>query len=271
MRFQQGRQVRAEAADKRAEERQYQHPQKHRTFVVSPYAGDFVDQRHHRVRVFVNRRNRKIRCHIAGDQCEEGEPNKYELHNRGRGSKLHQGGIINARAHNRRTRLDQSKRKRQHQSIMPQFRNHFVVLPALLASPSCQRPLFFSASTTSRGIYRSSCLASTVSAASIPPGSSLPSTTTPCPSRKRSGTMPRSCTGMSVFPSVTEKRTSRLSPRSTLPGFTNPPILIRAPGTTRFSATSVGELKNTMESRNAPSTSAAAIASTPRLVPISDN
>src|SRR5262245_499691 len=73
---------------------------------------------------------------------------------------------------------------------------------------------------------------------------------------------------MSVFPSVTEKRTSRLSPRSTLPGFTNPPILIRVPGTTRFSATSVGELKNTMESRNAPSTSAAAIASTPKLVPI---
>jgi hypothetical protein len=59
-----------------------------------------------------------------------------------------------------------------------------------------------------------------------------------------------------------------LSPRSTLPGFTSPPILIRVPGTTRFSATSVGELKNTMESRNAPSTSAAAIASTPKLVPI---
>src|SRR5215510_11377037 len=76
---------------------------------------------------------------------------------------------------------------------------------------------------------------------------------------------------MSAFPSVTEKRTSKLSPRSTLPGFTSPPILIRVPGTTRFSATSVGELKNTMESRNAASTIAAAMASTPKLVPIRTN
>src|SRR5262245_6926377 len=43
---------------------------------------------------------------------------------------------------------------------------------------------------------------------------------------------------------------------------------MRVPGGMLFSATSVGELKNTIESRNAPSTNAAAIASTPRLVPI---
>src|SRR5215475_2818901 len=73
---------------------------------------------------------------------------------------------------------------------------------------------------------------------------------------------------MSVVPSITENRTSKLSPRSTLPGFTSPPILIRVPGTTCFLATSVGELKKTIESRNAPSTSAAAIVSTPKLVPI---
>src|SRR4029078_11829868 len=42
---------------------------------------------------------------------------------------------------------------------------------------------------------------------------------------------------------------------------------MRVPGGMLFSATSVGELKNTIESRNAPSTNAAAIASTPRLVP----
>src|SRR5262249_14692157 len=47
-----------------------------------------------------------------------------------------------------------------------------------------------------------------------------------------------------------------------------PQIRIRVPGGWCFSTTSVGELKNTIESRSAPSTSAAAIASTPRLVPI---
>ena len=39
---------------------------------------------------------------------------------------------------------------------------------------------------------------------------------------------------------------------------------MRVPGGILFSATSVGELKNTIESRNAPSINAAAIARTPR-------
>src|SRR5262249_35684796 len=103
---------------------------------------------------------------------------------------LHQRSITRVCANNRDYSLNQRECECQHQSVVPQFRNHFSELPALFASPSCHRPLFFNASTTSLGIYRSSCLARTVSAANIPPFSSLPSTPTPGPSRNKSGTIP---------------------------------------------------------------------------------
>src|SRR5262249_5882080 len=73
------------------------------------------------------------------------------------------------------------------------------------------------------------------------------------------------------LPPATATRHVSLPPRSKLPGFTRPPIRMRAPGTTCFSARSVGELKNTMESRIALSTSATAMARTPRLAPIKIN
>src|SRR5262249_50750545 len=46
---------------------------------------------------------------------------------------------------------------------------------------------------------------------------------------------------------------------------------MRVPGVTSFSTTSVGELKNTMESLSAPSTSATAIASTPSAAPMRES
>src|ERR1700733_14889900 len=53
-----------------------------------------------------------------------------------------------------------------------------------------------------------------------------------------------------------------------LPSFTRPPRRMRVPGPTCFSAMSLGELKNTMASRNALSISATATASTPSPAPI---
>src|ERR1700720_4365806 len=53
-----------------------------------------------------------------------------------------------------------------------------------------------------------------------------------------------------------------------LPSFTRPPSRMRMPGPMCFSAMSLGELKNTMESRNALSMSATATASTPSPAPI---
>src|SRR5712691_4077653 len=73
---------------------------------------------------------------------------------------------------------------------------------------------------------------------------------------------------MARLPSVTSKRTLRFSPRARVPGLTRPPSRMRAPDCTCFSATSVGELKNTIESLSALKTSAAATVSTARPQPI---
>src|SRR5580692_12901368 len=61
----------------------------------------------------------------------------------------------------------------------------------------------------------------------------------------------------------------RLLPCTKLPSFTKPPSRIRVPGSTCFAATSLGELKKTMESRNALSISATATASMASPPPIS--
>src|SRR5271170_3364761 len=107
-----------------------------------------------------------------------------------------------------------------------------------------------------------------VSALNVPPPSSAPSATTPCPSRNRSGSAPWYATGIWLLPSVTLKLIFRSSPRTKLPAFTNPPSRMRVPDAICFSATSLGELKNTIESRNALSMSATAMASTPSPPPI---
>src|SRR3984893_7334698 len=107
-----------------------------------------------------------------------------------------------------------------------------------------------------------------VSALNVPPPSRLPSATTPCPSRNRSGTPAKNVTGSSLLPSVTSKRTRRSLPRTMLPSFTRPPSRMRVPGPMCFSAMSLGELKNTIASRNALSISATATASTPSPAPI---
>src|SRR5882757_625871 len=73
---------------------------------------------------------------------------------------------------------------------------------------------------------------------------------------------------MVFSPSVTSKRTARSLPRTTLPGLTRPPSRMRLPGATCFSTTSLGELKKTIESLSALSTSATATASTPSAEPI---
>src|SRR6266481_3697632 len=117
-------------------------------------------------------------------------------------------------------------------------------------------------------MYVSSCLASTVSALKVPAASSAPSATTPCPSRNRSGKMPLYETGNVALPSATLNVTARLSPRTSDPGCTRPPSRNRLPAAMCFSATIAGVEKNTIESRIAFSTSAAATVSTASEPPI---
>ena len=122
----------------------------------------------------------------------------------------HQRAIARPAPKSGSARLDQRKRERQHQREMADLDDHDATDPEAMVEHSAtvdlsakkdltaiclptlffQRPCAFSASATSLGMYRSSCLARSVSARNIPPPSTAPSTTTPCPSRKRSGTMP---------------------------------------------------------------------------------
>src|SRR6185437_13145881 len=100
--------------------------------------------------------------------------------------------------------------------------------------PSFQRPERFSASTTSGGMYFSSCLARTSVASNVPVPFSAPIATMPCPSRNRSGSTPWNSTGTAARPSVTTKRTSACAPWLTLPFSTNPPMRNATPGDTCF-------------------------------------
>ena len=94
-------------------------------------------------------------------------------------------GIAAMGADHRHDHLHQRDTQRQNKSEMSKLVDH-----GFASSPSFQRPDFFSAAATSGGMYFSSCFASTVSAVNWPSAPSVPSATTPWPSRKRSGRMP---------------------------------------------------------------------------------
>jgi hypothetical protein len=72
----------AERRDQRAEQRQDQHPQQHRAFVVAPGAGELVDGRHPRMRVFIDIRDREIGRQVAGRQRRERRRDEEKLHQR---------------------------------------------------------------------------------------------------------------------------------------------------------------------------------------------
>ena len=79
----------------------------------------------------------------------EGERDAGELAERGPDADAHQRAVVAARAPERRDGLDERQREREGQREMTGFDDHGVPFPA---APSCQRPCFFSESTTSRGM-----------------------------------------------------------------------------------------------------------------------
>src|ERR1700748_1162027 len=91
-------------------------------------------------------------CESKRDHCE--------LDNRRVAPDGHQSDVADASAPERDDRLGDRGGESEHKGEMADFYNHCVAAVV----PSCQRPCFLSASTTSRGIYRSSCLARIVSA-----------------------------------------------------------------------------------------------------------
>src|SRR3954452_2064473 len=229
-----GRQPIAAALRKRDEtgiKREYEYPQHHRAFMIPPSTGDLVEQRLRGVGVLRDIENGEIGHDERENQRAERETNEYELTHRRARSNGARNRALRAGAPKSGEALHNRERQRETQCQLTDFARH--------VPPSFQRPARLSASTTSGGMYRSSCFASTSLARKLPP-CSAPVATTPCPSRNRSGNAPEYSTGMRLRPSVTTNRTSAPGPRETLPFSTRPPTRKLTSGGTCFAAISDG-------------------------------
>ena len=110
--------------DQRAEKSEDGDPQHHGAFVVSPDAGEPVDQRHRRVRILVDVEHGEIRGDVARGERRESNRDEGELRQRRRRGHAHEHGIVGARADDRHRALDQRQPERQHQSVMAEFGDH---------------------------------------------------------------------------------------------------------------------------------------------------
>ena len=142
------RQRAAEQSDKRAEDRENENPQQHRAFVVSPDAGDLVDRGHRDIRILGDVEDGKVRAEMCVDERGEGDGDQRELEQRRVAPDGHKSDVANTRAPERDDCLGERSREREHKGEMADLDNHCVAAVV----PSCQRPCFLSASTTSRGI-----------------------------------------------------------------------------------------------------------------------
>ena len=85
----------------------------------------------------------------------EGERDEGELPERRADADAHQRGVALARAPERHRRLHDGEREREDHREMAGLDDHGLAVPVVAAcptAPSCQRPCFFSESTTSRGM-----------------------------------------------------------------------------------------------------------------------
>ena len=126
-RTQRARQVIAECRHHRAEQRQDQHPQQHRAFVIPPYSGDLVDHRLQRMGILIDVCDREIRRDVQPCQCRERQRSECELRQRRGARDIHQRRITQTRADHRHHRLDQRQNQRQHQRIMSRLGDHFAL------------------------------------------------------------------------------------------------------------------------------------------------
>ena len=118
------RQVAAIDRQRRSEQRQDQHPEQHRAFVVRPYAGDFVEEGLRRVRVGGHDADREVRRDEGPDQrCECGD-DAGGLCKRGLSRVIHQRRLAPPRADQRYDRLGQRDREGQQEGEVADFWNH---------------------------------------------------------------------------------------------------------------------------------------------------
>ena len=82
------------------------------------------------------------------DERGEGDRDQRQLSERGTAPDTHQTGVADAGAPERHDCLGERGPEREHKGEMADLDYHGLAT----ASPSCQRPCFLSASTTSRGM-----------------------------------------------------------------------------------------------------------------------
>ena len=278
------RQVIAERRDQAAEQRQDRDPQQHRAFMIAPDAGDLVDQRLQRMRILVHVDDGEVGRDVQRHQRRERAQHEHQLRQRGRARDIHQRGIAEPRAKNRHRRLDQRQRQRQHEGIMSGFRDHCV---APMAEPRRGLSGFGGVRLLAVIVFPVSLLLQGVRDILRHVGLVMLGEHGIGP--EHAGGIQRALGDHALpfakqvrqnalvghrqrgAPSPTLKLTARLSPRTSDPFSTIPPSRNRLPGGMCFSVTITGVEKNTIESRSAFSTSAAAMASTASEPPIMVN
>ena len=120
------RQVAAEQGDGGAEQRQDQHPQQHRAFVVAPHAGDLVEQRLGGMRVGPHVLDREVGRDVGVRERAEGDGEQRELGQGGGLGDLHQARIAGAGAPGRQRHLHQRHGEREDDGEMSEFDDHAV-------------------------------------------------------------------------------------------------------------------------------------------------
>ena len=113
-----------ENRDQRAAKRENEHPQKHRAFVVSPHAGDFIDERLQRMGILDHVDEREVGNDMRIGQRAIGERDEQELRDRRGARDAHQRGVVQASADEGNGELRQRQGERQNERVMSGFNDH---------------------------------------------------------------------------------------------------------------------------------------------------
>ena len=139
------RQVVAEDRHGGAEDGEDEHPQQHRAFVVSPHAGNLVDQRLGRMGILGHVEHREIRDDIGVGQRDEGDADQQDLQQCRRRCAAHQHAVAALGAIERHQELEDRDGEGQNQREMANFDDH-------CSAPLPSTPFSFSLSATSFGM-----------------------------------------------------------------------------------------------------------------------
>jgi hypothetical protein len=141
------RQVAPECRQRRPEERQDQHPEQHGALVVSPDAGDLVEQRLRRMRVLRHVGDGEIGDDVGVGERAEGDGDQQKLRQRRRLGHRHHRPIAPRRAGQRQRALQQRHQGGEDQGEMADLRDHAARLrPGPRTSPRlrpCRRFLIW--------------------------------------------------------------------------------------------------------------------------------